>query len=305
MRTKKKKSTRSFTKKKRGGAHGLVLNIMYNKNNEIIDIQTQDILANKDYKDLNYIDPKYHVTDLFKNFSDVFESTHEFFHPSDNPLRSTRKRIVKIAVNNKRDIQLIQITNKIIKALNTFKNRSVRPFIIVRRNGRITPDCEEHFKHTYKLLLRDVADAILEKVGGGGKDFKNVARLMLETPVLVNLMSIKFGLLRRGDMKMEEIRRMFGKTDELVDSLKLLKYQQPSDPIVGLDEILEEENKKRKNRIMDTLDKIKEIKNCAETGTCPIQPQSNPPQSNPPQSNPPQSNPPQSNPPQSNPPTSA
>jgi len=220
MRTKKKKSTRSFTKKKRGGAHGLVLNIMYNKNNEIIDIQTQDILANKDYKDLNYIDPKYHVTDLFKNFSDVFESTHEFFHPSDNPLRSTRKRIVKIAVNNKRDIQLIQITNKIIKALNTFKNRSVRPFIIVRRNGRITPDCEEHFKHTYKLLLRDVADAILEKVGGGGKDFKNVARLMLETPVLVNLMSIKFGLLRRGDMKMEEIRRMFGKTDELVDSLK-------------------------------------------------------------------------------------
>ena len=46
MRTKKKKSTRSFTKKKRGGAHGLVLNIMYNKNNEIIDIQTQDILAN-------------------------------------------------------------------------------------------------------------------------------------------------------------------------------------------------------------------------------------------------------------------
>ena len=272
MGTKKKKSTRSFTRKKRrGGAHGLVLNIMYNKNNEIIDIQTQDILANKEYKDRNSIDPKYGFMDLLKdtmNFSDVVGNTHSFFHPFDQPLQTTRKRNIKLAVNDKRDIQLIKITNKIIRALNTYKNKSGKPFVFVRRNKRITPESEENFKHTYRVLLREIEAGILDKVGGD-KEFRNVAKLMLMTPVLVNLVSIKFGLLRRGDMKMEEIRRMFGNTDELVDSLKLLKYQQPSDPIVGLDEILEEENKMRQNRIMDTLDEINKIKNCAETGTCP------------------------------------
>ena len=272
MGTKKKKSKRSFTRKKRrGGAHGLVLNIMYNKNNEIIDIQTQDILANKEYKDRNSIDPKYGFMDLLKdtmNFSDVVGNTHSFFHPFDQPLQTTRKRNIKLAVNDKRDIQLIKITNKIIRALNTYKNKSGKPFVFVRRNKRITPESEENFKHTYRVLLREIEAGILDKVGGD-KEFRNVAKLMLMTPVLVNLVSIKFGLLRRGDMKMEEIRRMFGNTDELVDSLKLLKYQQPSDPIVGLDEILEEENKMRQNRIMDTLDEINKIKNCAETGTCP------------------------------------
>ena len=311
MRTKNKKSKRSFTRKKRGGAHGLVLNIMYNKNNEIIDIQTQDILANKDYKDLNHIDPKYGFMDLLKdtmNFRDVIGNTHNFFHPFDQSLKTTRNRNIKLAVNDKRDIQLIKITNKIIRALNTYKNKSSKPFVFVRRNKRITPESEEDFKHTYRVLLRGIEDDILDKVGGG-ESFRNVAKLMLRTPVLVNLVSIRFGLLRRGDMKMEEIRRMFGNTDELVNSLKLLKYQQPSDPIVGLDEILEEENKKRQNRIMDTLDEINKIKNCAETGTCPT-PTSNPTNSQPQTSNPPTSaqpqtsNPPTSNPPTSNPPTS-
>jgi len=333
MGTKKKKSTRSFTRKKRrGGAHGLVLNIMYNKNNEIIDIQIQDILANKEYKDLNHIDPKYGFMDLLKdsmNFRDVMGNTHNFFHPFDQSLKTTRNRNIKLAVNDKRDIQLIKITNKIIRALNTYKNKSGKPFVFVRRNKRITPKSEEDFKHTYMVLLREIEGGILDKVGGG-EEFRNVTKLMLRTPFLVNLVSIRFGLLRRGDIKMEEIRRMFGKTDELMDSLKLLKYEQPSEPFVGLDEIIEEENKKRQNRIMDKIEEINKIKNCAETGSCPLptssqqpsakqptnsQPpqsnqlqsnpqQSNPQQSNQPQSNPQQSNPQQSNPPQSNPPQS-
>lgn len=319
MGTKKKKSTRSFTRKKRrGGAHGLVLNIMYNKNNEIIDIQTQDILANKEYKDLNHIDPKYGFMDLLKdsmNFRDVIGNTHNFFHPFDQSLKTTRNRNIKLAVNDKRDIQLIKITNKIIRALNTYKNKSGKPFVFVRRNKRITPKSEEDFKHTYMVLLREIEGGILDKVGGG-EEFRNVTKLMLRTPFLVNLVSIRFGLLRRGDIKMEEIRRMFGKTDELMDSLKLLKYEQPSEPFVGLDEIIEEENKKRQNRIMDKIEEINKIKNCAETGTCPLptssqQPsakqQTSNPQTNsqPQQSNQLQSNPQQSNPQQSNQQTSS
>jgi len=296
MGTKKKKSKRILTRKKhRGGVHGKVLNIKYNKDNEIVDVQIHDILAKSEYQDLNHINPKYGFIDLLKdamNFREAIGSTHDFFHPFDKPHRRTTSRNIKLVVNDKRDIQLIKITNRIIRALNTYQNKTGKPFVFVRIKKRITPESEANFKHAYNVLLREVESGILDKVGGG-ENFRNVVKLMLRTPVLVNLVSIKFGLLRRGDMKIEEIRRIFGNTSELVDSLKTLKYE-PSEKSVGLDELLKEEDEKRQNQIIDNLEKMKENKNCAETGTCKpevaLQPASNPPPAQP-ASNPPQTQP--------------
>ena len=248
MRTKKKKSKRSFTRKKRGGAHGLVLNIMYNKNNEIIDIQTQDILANKEYQELNKIDPTSGFMDSFKNFRDVLGSTHDFFHPFDTDQKKTKKRYVKIAVNDKRDIQLIQLTNQIIKIMNEnkIKIKNPRPFVVVREKNKITKECQNDFKHNYEMLLRDRQDEILDKIQGG-EEYKEAVKQMLRTPVLVNLISIMFGLLRRGDLKMEEIKKMFGSTDKLMEALSKIKSNRSNKNVVGYDQIVEEENNRLKN----------------------------------------------------------
>ena len=273
MKTKNKKSKRSFTRKKRGGAHGLVLNIMYNKNGEIVDIQSDEILATKEYQDVNHINPVYGLTDLMRdafNFRDVIRNTHEFFHPFDTQ-QNTKKRYVKIAINDKRDIQLIKITNNIIKALNTIPHKNMTTkFIVIRRNGKPTKECQENFKHQYGLLLRAFEDDILDEFRGNEK-YQQVVKQMLRTPVLVNLVSIKFGLLRKGDLKMEEIRKMYKDTDELNASLSQLQGHRHRN-IVGIDQIDDEKNKMLQKTNEELKEQIKEIEklNCSLNGSCPV-----------------------------------
>jgi hypothetical protein len=262
--TKKKKSKQKQTRKKRGGAHGLQVEILYNTNNEIVDIRTNEILANKDYIKMNKIDPKYSFMDLMRdtfNFRDVIGNTHDFFHPFDPPRNNMKTRRVKIAINDKRDIQLIQITNKI---LNKNKNKRIsHPFIVVRRNGRMTKESMADFAHEYKLLLRENEEKLLEDFEGNDKLFK-VAKQMLRTPVLVNLISIKFGLLRKGDLKLGEIRQIFGgANDQLNDSLSELNETQKLRPTLSLYDIDEDDKKKAENKKIDA--KIE----CEAKGTCP------------------------------------
>lgn len=265
--TKKKKTKQRQTRKKRGGAHGLQVEILYNGNNEIVDIRTSEILATKDYIKMNKIDPKYGFMDLMRdtfNFRDVIGNTHDFFHPFDPPTRNTRTRRVKIAINDKRDVQLIQITNKILKVLNGMKNKVsiAHPFIVVRRNNRMTKESMADFAHAYNLLLRQHEEKLLESFEDDDKLFK-VAQQLLRTPVLVNLLSIKFGLLRRGDLKLREIRQMFNKTDRLNDSLSELKGTRKRPTTVSVDDIIQDEKKKEENKKIDA-----QIE-CEAKGTCP------------------------------------
>lgn len=273
MKTKRKKSKRSFTRKKRGGAHGLVLNIMYDKNGNIIDIQSNELLATKDYEAVNKIDPKYSFRDvLWDTFRNVSENTEEFFHPFDAPKNRTPRK-VKIAINDRRDIQLIKLTNMIIKILNKIDHYVAKPFIVIRRKGKQTDQNIEDFRHQYNLLLRDHEDKILEKFKQD-ENYRDVVRLMLKTPMLVNLMSIKFGLLRKGDMRLDEIREIFKKNNDnqLVDSLAKLTPINTEER-ENIEKIIRDEDiMKLKNENQDLREKVKNIENsnCIMNGSCPL-----------------------------------
>ena len=273
MKTKRKKSKRSFTRKKRGGAHGLVLNIMYDKIGNIIDIQSNDLLATKDYEAVNKIDPKYSFTDfLWDNFRNVSDNTDEFFHPFDAPKNKTTRK-VKIAINDRRDIQLIKLTNMIIKILNKIDHYVAKPFIVIRRKGKQTDQNIEDFRHQYNLLLREHEDKILEKFKQH-ENYRDVVRLMLKTPVLVNLMSIKFGLLQKGVMRLDEIRKIFKKNNDnqLVDALAKLTPINTEER-ENIEKIIRDEDiMKLKNENEDLREKVKNIENsnCIMNGSCPL-----------------------------------
>ena len=273
MKTKRKKSKRSFTRKKRGGAHGLVLNIMYDENGNIIDIQSNELLATKDYEAVNKIDPKYSFRDiLWDTFRNVSENTEEFFHPFDAPKNETT-RIVKIVINDRRDIQLIKLTNMIIKILNKIDHYVAKPFTVIRHKGKQIKENIKDFRHQYDQLLRDHEDKILDKFKEH-ENYRDVVRLMLKTPVLVNLMSIKFGLLQKGIMSLDEIREIFKKNNDnqLVDAVAKLTPINTEER-ENIEKIIRDEDiMKLKNENEDLREKVKNIENsnCIMNGSCPL-----------------------------------
>lgn len=277
MVTKKKKSKQHQTRKKRrssGGATGLRISALFNNKDELIGIQNNSILAIADYEKVNKINPKYRFKDLLSDafsFKNVIQNTDGFFHPFDPQPQTMKTRTVKIAINDEDDIQLIQITNQVIEVLNGIKVKPGKLFVVKRYAGKLTKDCVDNFRNLYNnVVLREHEHEILDKFKENPA-YEKVVRLMLRTPVLANLICIKFGVLRSGDMKIEEMKEIlsYENPDELYDALRELKSaQRKKSKIVGMDQIIEEENKIIMNINNELKNRIEEIKNCKENGIC-------------------------------------
>ena len=113
-------------KKIKGGAQGLVLNIMYNDDDEIIDIKVQDLVARNDYIKKHGFNPKTALTwnsikqtILEPASEEKFDNMKHFLY-GEPPTDSTKKKYMRFAVNSKQDVRLVAIANKIIKIFFTF-----------------------------------------------------------------------------------------------------------------------------------------------------------------------------------------
>ena len=203
--------------------------------------------------------------------SDVIRNTDRFFHPFDTQPQPIKTRTVKIAINDEDDIKLIQITNQVIKVLNGIKAKRGKLFVVKRYAGKLTKDCVDNFRNLYNnIILREHENEILDKFGENPA-YENVVRHMLRTPVLANLICIKFGVLRSGDMKIEEMKEIlsYENQDKLYDALSELKRaQKTKSKIVGMDQIIDEENKIIMNMNNELKNRIEEIKNCKDNGIC-------------------------------------
>ena len=227
-------------KKIKGGAKGLVLNIMYNDNDEIIDIKVQDLLARNAYIKKHGFDPKTPLTwnsikkNIFEPISnDVFESANNFFYGKNPANNQTKKKYIRFAVNNKNDVRLVHIANKIIKVLNKTKNADPNPIVVTRNfRGKIDSKCKEEIESKYDRILREHERRFLEEVSNP-KD-KEVAKVLLRNPFLVNLIGAKFGILKRGDLTLEELEDLFNAYEPTVEHTKS----------VNVDEIMEEKLQK-------------------------------------------------------------
>ena len=220
MKTKQKSTTR----KKKGGAYGLVLNVGYNDKNDIIGVKTQPILANDDYYKKNHRYPKYSGDQPFASsmFENMMENLNDFFHPFDANNRNTKKKHLKLAINDTKHLNFIYLTNQIIKKLNLIKSPSLtRPFHIVRksRRGEIEDTCKLRFINEYQKLLLAHANELNEEdddieafdldKSENKQERINTIRHLLKMPFLVNVISIKFGLLKNGDVTLKELYDIF------------------------------------------------------------------------------------------------
>jgi hypothetical protein len=261
------------TKKKRGGARGLVLNIMYNNNDEIIDIRLQDMLAVADYRNRNNIDPTYGPYDAWRyvkenfDFDRAFENMRDFLHQSETSKPKTKKKYVKLAVNDKRDIRLIQIANKIISVLNTVKNKTIQqPLLIIRENKKLTDKTKKEFRRRYEeLLVNDFFEKVLETFHTSNKDTdrrKELVRRILQMPVIVNLVCIKYGLLKRGDLDLQEIQDIYN-----LDNDKVLEFFREEKKIdnTSYAQIVQEENEKLERENQELLEMIQQAKSGLST----------------------------------------
>ena len=279
MGTKKKKSKHTQTRKKRrsrGGATGSQITALYNKDDELIGVTNNGILDVVAYQKLNKVNPTYRLNDVISDLfssENVFLNTERFFRPFDSQSSEpTITLTAKYAINDQHDIQLIQITNQVIKVLNGMKVKPGKLFNVKRYRGKITKDCIENFRNLYNnVLMREHENKILDKFKENPA-YEKVVKLMLRTPILANLISIKFGVLRSGDMKITEMNEIFSyeNPDKLIDALSELKSSRKiNSKIVGMEQIIEEENKVIEKINNQMEEQIKDLKNCKENGICP------------------------------------
>jgi cell division septation protein DedD len=211
-------------KKIKGGAQGLVLNIMYNDDDEIIDIKVQDLVARNDYIKKHGFDPKPAITwnsikrNIFEpTTDDKFDSLNQFLY-GETPTNKTKKKYMRFAVNSKQDVRLVAIANKIIKMLNKTKNSLPDPIKITRTLGRLDDKCKAEIESKYDRILREHEGSFLKEVDSE-KD-KKVAKVLLRNPFLVNLIGSKFGILKQGDLKLEELEDMFQAYEPTIEHTK-------------------------------------------------------------------------------------
>ena len=220
MKTKRK----SIKRKKKGGAYGLVLNVGYNDNNDVVNVKTQNILAKDDYYKVNHIHPKYSGDQSLPSslIENIMENVNDFFHPFDTNNNKTKKKHVKIAINDTKHLTFIYLTNQIIKKLNSINvPKRVASFRIIRKNriGEIEDTCKMRFINEYqKLLIEHATELIPEHDDMEAFDLDksenkqeriNIIRHLLKMPFLVNVISIKFGLLKNGDVTFKELYDIF------------------------------------------------------------------------------------------------
>jgi hypothetical protein len=219
-----KTKQRSTTQKKKGGAYGLVLNVGYNDKNDIIGVKTQNILANDDYYKKNHRYPKFSADQPFTTnmIENMMENLNDFFHPFDRNNKNTKKKYAKLAINDTKHLNFMHLTNQIIKKLNSIKSPSLTtPFHIVRKSnrGEIKDACKLRFINEYKKLLLEHADKLVTEdddieafdldKSENTEERVNTIRHLLKMPFLVNVISIKFGLLKNGDVTIKELYDMF------------------------------------------------------------------------------------------------
>jgi hypothetical protein len=263
MKTKKRRQSR---KKRVGGASGLVLIVDYDKSGNIKNMKLQNMLARHEYMNRNKIDPSPSISDGFRelfNLDRMQQAFRDFLNlPGDESekRKTQKKRIVKIAVNDKPDIVLIQLVNKVINRLNGIKNkRSQEQLFIIRDTaGKLTNKTKLEFRKRYEELL---AGAFIEDYKNEKKtevDEELLKRLM-RMPVLMNVVSIKYGLLNRGDMKLEELQDIYNLDNgRILDLVKLEKKARPN--VVTYDQIIEEENEKLAKENRDLQEKLNNLK---------------------------------------------
>jgi hypothetical protein len=248
MKTKKRRQSR---KKRVGGASGLVLIIEYDEFGNIKNIKIQNMLARHEYMSRNKIDPATSLSDEFRgqfNLDRLQQIFRDFLYLPDNGNRAKRKtqkkRIVNIAVNDKSDIALIQLVNIVIKRLNGIQNKRTQQklFIIRDAAGNLTNKTQLEFRKRYEELL---AGEFIEDYKNEKKtevDEELLKRLM-RMPVLMNLVSIKYGLINRGDIKLEELQNIYNLDNgRIFDLVKLGKKARPD--VMTYDQIMQEENEK-------------------------------------------------------------
>ncbi len=257
------------TKKKRGGARGLVLNIMYDKDDNIIDIRLQDMLAVTEYQNKNTVDPRYGPLDAWHyvkenfDFDRAFENMRDFLQQSDTTKPKTKKKkYAKLAVNDKRDIRLTQIANKIIDVLNTINNKTIeKPLLIIRKNNKLTDETKREFRQRYEeLLVNEFFEKVLETFRTSNKETdrrKELVSRILQMPVIVNLVCIKYGLLKRGDLDLQEIQDIYN-----LDNDRVLEFfgQENKTDNMSIAQIMEEDNEKLERENQALMEKIQELK---------------------------------------------
>jgi hypothetical protein len=257
MKTKKKQIRKNTSMKKKGGARGLVLNIMYNKDNEIIDIKTQNILASNEYIERNKIDPRKYIIDVFKDtfdFSHVIDNTFAFLHPSDDT-KKMKKRSVKIAINNQDDIKLIQITNKIIQGLNQIRSKPYFPVKEKDKTNKI-----RIIKKKYDAILQDNQSKILQYIIN--ENDIDIASELLKSPILIQMIGIKFGLLRKGELSLEDMKDMYDwsiKDLRSYVSSNLIEPIQSSFTYNSRNDELQKENEELRAKILEEEIKINNL----------------------------------------------
>jgi hypothetical protein len=246
MKTKKRRQSR---KKRVGGASGLVLIVEYDRYGNIKTRKLQKMLARHEYMNLNKVDPGTSLSEGIRESFDLDRMQQIFLNflniPNDHgPERKTQKnRVVKIALNDKSDIRLIQLVNKVISRLNKIKNKRAEKklFIIRDKAGKLTKDTKLEFRKKYEEML---AGAFIEDYKIQKKDVdEELLKLLMRMPVLMNLVSIKYGLMNSGEMTLEELQDIYNLDNDRI--LELVKPEKKARPdVMTYDEILEEENEK-------------------------------------------------------------
>jgi len=212
MKTKKRRQSR---KKRVGGASGLVLIVEYDRYGNIKTRKLQKMLARHEYMNLNKVDPG---TSLSEGIRESFDLD----------------RMQQI---------LIQLVNKVISRLNKIKNKRAEKklFIIRDKAGKLTKDTKLEFRKKYEEML---AGAFIEDYKIQKKDVdEELLKLLMRMPVLMNLVSIKYGLMNSGEMTLEELQDIYNLDNDRI--LELVKPEKKARPdVMTYDEILEEENEK-------------------------------------------------------------
>lgn len=253
------------SRKKKGGAYGLVLNIGYNDDNDITNVKSQQILDPTVYSKANHHPPKY-SRQFWGMFENLGDSVNDFFNPFDTNKR-TKKKYVKIAVNDKKHLRLINLTNQIIKGLNRITTtNSAATFRIIRdKNGKINDLCKLDFIEKYRKLLitrgreflsglLDDNKDILEKEGDETDDEPaSTIRHLLKMPFLVNVISIKYGLLKNGDVTLKELYNIF-RPSGIKKFVRTVKSSMSYEDIIKEEnrQLMEENNKLVQMRIQRT-----------------------------------------------------